>query len=154
MDFGYFDQVRYLGEYGFRVLVVDGWCRRNSIQKTDLRKFFPQVNSATGKSHPNTFQRYMRRAAEIQFGSIAAAQYQISYLWPAKLLLGNQLATCCASSGQFGGDYRAAGLYCAASLRQVAPCRGVDGPQLLPSSLDEGSSTQSLVSYLLALLPR
>ena len=70
-----FDQVGYLGEYGFMVLVVDGWCRRNPIQKTDLRKISPQVNSATGKSHPNVFPRYMRRAAEIQFGSLAAAQY-------------------------------------------------------------------------------
>ena len=63
-----FDQVRYPGEYGFMVLVVDGWCRRNPIQKTDLRKISPQVNSATGKSHPNVFPRYMRRAAETRLG--------------------------------------------------------------------------------------
>lgn len=111
------------------VLVGDGWCRRNPIQKTDLRQFLPEVNPATGKSHPNTFPRYMRRAAEIQFGSLAAHLTAKSATCSRSICCratGGRIY--CAASGQFGGVYLAAGLYCAASLRQVAPCRGDDTP--------------------------
>jgi hypothetical protein len=136
------------------VLVGDGWCRRNPIQKTDLRQFLPEVNPATGKSHPNTFPRYMRRAAEIQFGSLAAHLTAKSATCSRSICCratGGRIY--CAASGQFGGVYLAAGLYCAASLRQVAPCRGDDTPAV-SLSLGREQHPKSLVSYLLALLPR
>ena len=135
------------------VLVGDVRGCRNPIQKTDLRDFFRQVNSARGKSSPTAFPRYMRRAAEASWGFWLPLTTKSATCGRHPLLLGNQpLGLAALRAGSLAGTI---GLLGYTGLLHCAPGRLFARRRFSPAVLPFGRGWHnSLVSYLQALLPR